>query len=295
MVANSWLGFSKAEGARVVSVETKYKIAWKRLGEVLKAWEDADGPNVNGRKAISQELADSIEDAINLTADEKIEGDSVTVQPVAEDSFEASLLFDQLATAYRDFKRRACAALSVTEIEVDGDQALWRAVYSIKEWAVTKYNYQPPSPIPVLRSQGVGDEQIARIYGWTTEDNQPDLSKVLEEEAKAGTHYSQKGWVHPAKRKRIESARAAVSARVPRRREYVRESEYGRTIPPTIEELVKMNAPAPQIAMLHKMDIEDVEALLKAAGHVEAGSDPGETNLVRDTAAEVEKTSKQKK
>ena len=95
--------------------------------------------------------------------------------------------------------------------------------------------------------------------------------------------------------KRIEAARAAVDARVPRRREYVRESEYGRTIPPTIEELVKMNAPAPQIAMLHKMEIEDVEALLKAAGHVEAGSDPGETNLVRDTAAEVEKTSKQKK
>jgi hypothetical protein len=128
-----------------------------------------------------------------------------------------------------------------------------------------------------------------------TEDNQPDLSKVLEEEAKPGTHYSPKGWVHPAKRKRIEAARADVSARVPRRREYVRESEYGRTIPPTIEELVKMNAPAPQIAMLHKMEIEDVEALLKAAGHVEAGSDPGETNLVRDTAAEVEKTSKQKK
>jgi hypothetical protein len=276
--------------------ETRYKIAWKRLGEVLKAWEDSDGPTINGRKAISQQLSDAIEDAINTTADEEIKGDSVIVHPVAEDSFEAALLFDQLATAYRDFKRRACAALSLQEIEVDGDQALWRAVYGLREWAITKYNYQPPSPIPVLRSQGVGDEQIARIYGWMDEDGEPDFAKVLEEESKPGTHYNPKTWVHPAKRKRIEAARAAVDARSPRGREYVRDSEYQKTTPPSVEELIKLGAPAPQIAALHGLEIEDAEALLRAAGQSETSDQSqNETSLVRDTLAESEKTGKQKK
>ena len=276
----------------------RYRLASQELSAALKEWEDGDGPSIAGRKAISQAFSDAIEDAINCTADELIEGDSVTTQPIEDDDFDAVLVFDQLAEAYRDFKRRACAAVSISEIDVDGDQALWRAIYAVREWSTTKYNYAPPTPISALRSQGVGDEQIARIYGWFTSEGEPDLEKVLGEEMKPGTWYDPKKWVHPAKRKRITASRAAIDARSPRRREYVRASDYGKTVPPSLEELLRLGAPAPQIAALHGMEIEDAESLLRANGHA-GESIPGESQeaarLERDTLAQVEKTSRRAK
>ena len=106
----------------------RYRLASQELSAALKNWEDGEGPTIGGRKAISQALSDAIEDAINSTADEIIEGDSVINKPIEDEDFDAVLVFDQLADAYRDFKRRACAAVSLSEIDVDGDQALWRAI-----------------------------------------------------------------------------------------------------------------------------------------------------------------------
>ena len=273
----------------------RYRLASHELSAALKNWEDGEGPTIGGRKAISQALSDAIEDAINSTADEIIEGDSVTNKPIEDEDFDAVLVFDQLADAYRDFKRRACAAVSLSEIDVDGDQALWRAIYAIREWATTRYNYAPPTSIPALRSQGVGEEQIARIYGWFTSEGEPDLEKVLGEEMKPGTWYDPKKWVHPAKRKRLAAARQGIQGRSPRRREYIRESQYGKTAPPSLDELVRLGAPAPQIAALHGLEIEDAEALLRGSEHsvqLTASESAEAARLERDTLAQVEKTAK---
>jgi hypothetical protein len=273
----------------------RYRLASQELSAALKNWEDGEGPTIGGRKAISQALSDAIEDAINSTADEIIEGDSVTNKPIEDEDFDAVLAFDQLADAYRDFKRRACAAVSLSEIDVDGDQALWRAIYAIREWSTTRYNYAPPTPISVLRSQGVGDEQIARIYGWFTSEGEPDLEKVLGEEMKPGTWYDPKKWVHPAKRKRLAAARQGIQGRSPRRREYIQESQYGKTAPPSLDELVRLGAPAPQIAALHGLEIEDAEALLRGSEYsvqLAASESAEAARLERDTLAQVEKTAK---
>lgn len=275
----------------------RFRLASQQLQEALKNWEDGDGPTINGRKAISEKLSQMIEKVINETADLQSQGDSAVAVPIEEDDFEAVQVFDRLADAYRDFKRRACAAVSLAEIEVDGDQPLWRAVYAIREWAITKYNYQSPSPISVLRSQGVGDEQIARIYGWSNDDGEPDLEKVLEEEANPGKYYNPKTWIHPAKKKRIESARIAIAGRLPRSREYVGTEDFGKSAVPSLEELLNLGAPAVQIAMLHKMEIDEAESLLRArAGQASLRQEEAAADrLERDTAATVEKAGKAKK
>ena len=276
----------------------RFRLASQQLQEALKSWEDGDGPTINGRKAISERLSQVIEKVINETADLQSQGDSAVAVPIEEDDFEAVQVFDRLADAYRDFKRRACAAVSLAEIEVDGDQPLWRAIYGIREWALTKYNYQPPSPISVLRTQGVGDEQIARIYGWFDVEGEPDLERVLGEEMAPGKYYNPKTWVHPAKKKRIETARIAIAGRRARSREYAGAEEFGKSAVPSLEELLRLGAPAPQIAMLHGMEIEDAEAMLRAHGHADPAAslqDDAAARLERDTAATVEKTGKTKK
>jgi hypothetical protein len=274
--------------------DSKYTVAYRKLSEALKRWEDGDGPTIDGRKAISQDLSEAIEKAVNDTSDLETIGDSVKVHEIQDDYLEYAIGFDALATAYRDFKRRACSAVSLSEIDVDGDQPLWRAIYGLRELAQTKYNYQPPTPIPALRSQGVGDEQIARIYGWYTEDGEPDLERVLGEELSPGKFYNPKTWVHPAKRKRIEAARAAVANRSPRGREYIDSSEFGKTAPPSLEELLRLGAPAPQIASLYKMDLEDAEELLAKyeTEHPKQDQPSLEGNLKRDTESESDSTQK---
>ena len=280
--------------------ETRYTVAWRKLSTAIKKWEDGDGPTIDNRKAISQELSEAIETAINDTADQEIIGDSVKNHEITDDCLVSCLLFDQLAKAYRDFKRAACAAVSLSEIDVDGDQSLWRSIGALKELANTKYNDQPPPPIPALRIQGVGDEQIARMYGFFTEDNEPDLERVLSEEMKPGTYYDPKTWVHPAKRKRIAAARAQVALRSPRGREYVGSEEFGKTTPPSLEELVKMGAPAPQIAMLHKIDVEEAEEMLER--HRLENPSPNalerpleDQRLDRDSEAEADKMDAKRK
>jgi hypothetical protein len=112
---------------------------------------------------------------------------------------------------------------------------------------------------------------------------------------KPGTWYDPKKWVHPAKRKRLAAARQGIQGRNPRRREYIRESQYGKTAPPSLDELVRLGAPAPQIAALHGLEIEDAEALLRGSEHSVqfAVSESAEAaRLERDTLAQVEKTAK---
>lgn len=172
--------------------------------------------------------------------------------------------------------------------------ALSGAVFSLREWHALRYNYQPPLPISTLRMQGVGDDQIARIYGFFDDSGEPDFVRVLEEESKPGTHYDAKTWVHPAKRKRMELAKAAVAGRVLRHREYLRESDFSKSVAPSLDELVRLGAPAVQIAKLHGIDEEDAEALLKNAGKLVTDNPEDAQRAQRDTEAQVEKTKKTK-
>lgn len=240
-----------------MSEQSRFTIAWQKLAGVLNAWESSEGPLVNGRKALSQELADAIELAINETAD------SEPPTQHQENNWEAVLLFDALANSYREFKRLACQSATLEEIDVEGNQALWRAIGSLREWSTTKYNYPLPSPIPVLRNQSVGDEQIARIYGFYDENGLPDLNRVILEEQKPGTYFNPKTWVHPAKKQRFETLRPAIEARKTRGKEYLREEDFGKTAPPSLDDLIKLGAPAVQIARLHNLSIDEAESLLR--------------------------------
>lgn len=110
-----------------MSVDDRYRVSFLRLETAMKLWESLDGPLINGRKAISEDLANAIEDAINDTSDVSAAGEPLVL---AESNYEAAILWDQLADAYRDYKRRACAAVSLSEVEVDGDSTLWRCVFA---------------------------------------------------------------------------------------------------------------------------------------------------------------------
>jgi hypothetical protein len=90
-----------------------------------------------------------------------------------------------------------------------------------------------------------------------------DVAKVDEEAAKPGTHYNADTWVHPALRQRVAAVSAAWATREPRSAEYAPDS-FGKTEPPSLEELVRLRAPAAQIANLHGIEEYEAQQLLDA-------------------------------
>lgn len=268
---------------------SRFTQAFDVLEQARVEWESLSGPLINGRKAISEAFATAIEDAINVTADYSPTGEKLEID---ENSYEAALLFDDVARAYRDFKVAACAAVSLTEVEVDGNSQFWRTLNALREWFTSKYNYRAPLPIATLRQQGVSDEQIAWIYGWVDESGQAEVWRVTEEEAEPGTHYLAETWVHPAKHKRNELAKAAMATRVGREREYVRQAEFGKSDVPSLDELVRLGAPAAQIASLHGLEVEDAEALLRT--RPAENEDGAVDQLQRDSTADEPKSKKNK-
>lgn len=245
--------------------DAAFRKHWNILYDKIRAWEQADGPTINGRKAISLELQQAIEAAVNATADFDRIGAERTIE---KDGYEWVVLFDYLAKSYRDYKVSVIGALAEEDIESDGSVSMWRAIAALKDYANLTYHYPLPQPVNDLRLAGVSDHQIAAIYGWTDEAGNADFLKVSEEAAKPGTHYNPKTWEHPGKRGRYKLAEESMDGREKRSFEYTDEEEqlsFQVTMPPSIEELLNLDAPPEQIARLHNMSVDQATSLVAAS------------------------------
>jgi hypothetical protein len=117
--------------------------------------------------------------------------------------------------------------------------------------------------IAQLDLEKVSDRQIALMYGWKQADGSPDVNKVREERAAPGTHYNAAEWVNPQYAKEDAEIAAKWSERAIRITS-VESIAEAKMAPETLDDLIRQDVPSKQIAMMLKIDIEEVKARARA-------------------------------
>lgn len=242
--------------------------AFQKLLAAVQDWDQADGPHVPWQgqvtKGISQRLDEAFRVFLDATADFGKQPEPKAYGPL--------LAVDQLATAYLEFVR--AASMGHDTAPPRGSDALWRAWDSVVLAFAVPKQQRPPAIKELIEHQKAAPSQIALIYGWTTEDGEPDLTKVQEEYQAPGTHFDPETWVAPAFVKRQAIFDREWKARTPRKPEFdgaaIDEAAEKPKKPPvpSLDELIAAKAPAGQIAMLHGISVDEAADLLADAGVV---------------------------
>ena len=235
------------------------------LNKAITRWEADEADEVYTQygtlriKKIEGYLSQAIEAFIDGTADESAD--------VAPDAKLLMIRIDQFAMAYAKYLRSLNSLDSPNPHK--GLDDVWRAFGHVRELASQTYTTRKPQPIALLVKQGVAYEQIASIYGWMLEGSSVgDTQKVIEELEAPGTHYNPDTWVDPALRFRQVEIDKEWSLRPGRRtREYARAEYLPNTnwVPPSIETMIKQDAPPEQIANVHGVSIDDARDRLAEA------------------------------
>jgi hypothetical protein len=235
------------------------------LNKAIAKWEADESDEVYTRygtlriKKLEGYLSEALEAFIDGTADEGCD--------VAPDARLLMIRIDQFALVYMKYQRSLNQQDSPNPQKGLGD--VWRALGDIREQASQTHNTRNPQPIALLAKQGVGYDQIAAIYGWTIEGSSVgDTQKVIEELEAPGTHYNPDTWVDPALRFRQVEIDKEWSLRLGKRaREYARAEYLPNTnwVPPSIETMIKQDAPPEQIANVHGISIDEARERLAEA------------------------------
>ena len=218
-------------------------------------------------KDLSLQLKQSIERFLNATANH-----GKRVDPDARDTL---LAIDDFSNVYFRFKD------TNDESSMDGSMTnltdLWRQFGSLIAHFKVRPFFPRPQSIQSLVAQGVSHAQIANIYGdgWMRENGSPNSTKIMEEAANPGTHYNRETWVHPGQinRQKIidaewrsrgvnraaifdlsETEDAAVSSKT--------SLEPKKWNPPSLAEMVRLRAPASQIANVHGVSVDEATQML---------------------------------
>jgi hypothetical protein len=122
----------------------------------------------------------------------------------------------------------------------------------------------------VLVSLGAPHEQIAKKYGWKDEQGHPDLIRVhqaIQDPDAFDAAFDASTWVHPVYATIEAEVAREWEGRQPRPRLFQRDTEeVAKPAPPTIEEMIKARAPAQQIANVHKISLDEVNATAELMG-----------------------------
>lgn len=241
--------------------------------EVVRAWQkwrEADGPyrNIGGHntKVISKEFDATIREIINGTADAKYgEDGKLETRDVEPQARSMVMLLDQLGYAFRKWLQDV--SLGLSSARPTGSDEFDNALKRIEELLNTR-KLQPPEPVAALVARSASPQQIAKKYGWKTEDGSPDVRKVHEEIANPGTHFNEKEWVHPAEVALNREVAMLWATREPRVALFpdMEDVNAPKPVVRSIEELITARAPVEQIARLHKVDADDVLELAKDMG-----------------------------
>jgi hypothetical protein len=216
--------------------------------KLVNVWEASDGPLVRwrtgDRKPITEGLIEAFDDLFAL----------VGVAEVADDAKKIVLAIDQFDDLLAEWAE-GCE-LSPEDTDPHGSQKLWMAFDAIFEACEVPQRRKPES-IKQLGIEKVSDGQIALIYGWKNRDGSPDVQKVREERDNPGTHYDAETWIHPADLRAQNEINELWTKRAPRM--VVNESTGGqREAPESLDELIQQRVPSKQIAMMKRIDVEQV-------------------------------------
>lgn len=226
------------------------------IRKLVNVWEASDGPLVRwrtgDRKPITEELIEAFDGLFSL----------VGVTKVADDAKKIVLAIDQFDDLLADWAE-GCE-LSPEDTDPHGSQKLWAAFDAIFEACEVPQRRKPES-IKQLGIEKVSEGQIALIYGWKHSDGSPDVQKVREERDNPGTHYNAETWIHPADLRAQNEINELWEKRLPRM--VANESAGGqREAPETLDELIQQRVPSKQIAMMKRIDIDEVRARASQLG-----------------------------
>jgi hypothetical protein len=239
---------------------------FNKVEAAIQEWQASDGPvryfQGNQVKAISAKVDNMIRAFLNFAADEGREVEPKCFGPVVR--------IDAFAVHYERFVRDA----QVENVHPIGSDEMWVAWDHVREsFRIVK----PPKPRSIkhlMENEHAPAWQIAKIYGFVDENGDVDIEKVQEEYENPGTHYNPDTWVSPAEIARQKISQAEWDQRKGKRSPlFVLDPEFdpnpvplAKSPVPSLDELVRLNAPAAQIARLHNIPVEDAEEYLRAAG-----------------------------
>ena len=154
---------------------------------------------------------------------------------------------------------------------------LWRQFGFLIDHFKVRPFFPRPQSVQSLIAQGISHTQIAAIYGdgWMRENGSPNSTKILEEAANPGTHYNRETWVHPGQINRQKIIDAEWRNRGVNRSAIYDLSEpeslaaNSKTSPeptkwnpPSLVEMVRLRAPASQIANVHGVSVDEATQML---------------------------------
>lgn len=224
--------------------------------DLIAKWDNGSEPVVSWHQVPVKAISDAVVKAWFALIEA---AGTMDVEPSLKP---AVLALDEFEDQFRNWAEYC--EIAPDDTHPGGTPALWNAWSSFAE-AMDQPIYRKPESIESLTAQGVGDRQIALIYGWSDEAG-PQANKVVEERAKPGTHYDPNKWVHPAERRRISEADSQWSKRELRVDERIIEKHTVREAPESIEELINQRVPSKQIAMMKNVDVDEVRRVAAAIG-----------------------------
>lgn len=242
---------------------------FQKVETAIAEWQSGEGPNriYNGHqvKAISAKLDNALRYFCNYAADQGKEVDPKAYIPICR--------IDSFAKAYEKFIRDAVVEVA----SPSGTDAVWTAWDHVRQAFIMTRSGKPRAIKHLIEVDKAPEWQIAAIYGFVNEAGEPDVIKVSEEYEKPGTHYNPDTWISPADVKKQKLADEEWAGRKSTREaNFDLDPEFdpdpkplGKTPVRSLSELVKLNAPAAQIARLHGISVEEAEDLLREAGQGE--------------------------
>lgn len=165
-----WIDFLR----RLAAYARKPSFCRDRFSKLIKAvhdWERNDSSDIlvpwmqSRVKGFSHALELAFENFLDETAD--------AGRDVAPDSRLFICRIDQLAHEYDRFKRGI--AEESPSCSPGGTDGLWRSLRNVEEAFKQTPNLAKPQPVRQMIEDGVTVMQIASIYGWVDEYNNPDV------------------------------------------------------------------------------------------------------------------------
>lgn len=259
---------------------------WAAFEKIVTDWEQSQSADLflmfKGRstKAISEAIVQGFAEVANF----------IDTDNFAPEAWQTVLAIDEVFDAFDAWGRQM--ENHPDDADPHGSRELWFKYHSVREAAKPVVYNNIESVHQLAAMPHMPPAQIAKIYGWYDELNNPDVGKVAEELEHPGKHT--KNWVNPIIRRKNDELLAKWRTRTdrieerkfsgPKKRE--QKVEEKRKMPPapeSVEELLKMpHMTVEQVALMKQISVDEVREL---AAHARIAIDHHVAEMMRNSSA----------
>ena len=187
------------------------------------------------------------------------------VGDIPGDCRELAKAVDDLDPLWRNFTE---AASRQGDDSVAPTNRVWRAMDEVarrRKKAVGPKTRKIES-IKMLMEQGVGDHQIAEIYGWLTDDGAPDLEKVFDAKENPEKYEADRTQVVQSQQDRAMQQMEEKLSAMREAEQRKAEAQMAPPVPETLEQLIKQGVSMEQICEMKGVTQDDVRATCSSFG-----------------------------